>query len=111
MIQETCFFKVIQKEVECLNQEGNVAPNSCKEVKEENKYKEFYMPCNGNEKGAIKMNFNEIPKDQILFRKLNLVIIISLKIVITYRLISKKALRIADQQFVQSFCLCIVNLG
>ena len=71
MLQETCYFKVIKqgeipKKEETMGEEQNGNENK-------NAFEEYYMPCLETDKGAIKKNFNDIPKDQIVLRKLNLV--------------------------------------
>lgn len=73
MLQETCYFKVI-KQGEIPKKEETTVYNGEEQNGNENKnaFEEFYMPCLETDKGAIKKNFNDIPKDQIVLRKLNL---------------------------------------
>ena len=74
MLQETCYFKVI-KQGEIPKKEETTVNNEEQNGNEnKNAFEEYYMPCLETDKGAIKKNFNDIPKDQIVLRKLNLVI-------------------------------------
>jgi hypothetical protein len=74
MLQETCYFKVIKqgeipKKEEITTYDGEEQQNG---NENKNAFEEYYMPCLETDKGAIQKNFNDIPKDQIVLRKLNL---------------------------------------
>jgi len=77
MLQETCYFKVIKqgeipKKEETTTSQGEEEENG-NANKNDDAFEEYYMPCLETDKGAMKKNFNEIPKDQIVLRKLHLV--------------------------------------
>ena len=77
MLQETCYFKVIKqgeipKKEETENTETTYNDGE-QNGNTQNAFDEYYMPCLETDKGAIMKNFNDIPKDQIILRKLNLV--------------------------------------
>jgi len=80
MLQETCYFKVI-KQGEIPKKEETRKTETTYNDEEQpngnndniNAFDEYYMPCFESDKGAIQKNLNDIPKDQIILRKLNLV--------------------------------------
>jgi len=73
MLQETCFFRMTDKNGETPKKgEGLCYYLSQKNNGEGNHKEEYFMPCFENDTGAIKMSLNDISKEHIVLRKLNL---------------------------------------